>query len=357
MGVEGFMKWIYLKQPFLVLMIGLLIIALLILFLHTLKKKNIKKTILLISFPFCSSAFLLYFLWGAPLEVIQRQALDRIENKLWVLTQDKNVTLEKIKNNLAVLEKDVGFSHLGLARLGEIYITLGLFDNAAKVFEKATVLCSMPAYWTQWIYSHSMSNQGKLPSDVRQKALELIKRETEQKILLNLLAIDDYFQGNYQEAISRWQTILETDPSLTDERRLTLQQAINTSYKALGVSPSLANSLRFQVSVSLASDLKNKALPNESVFVFVKSTDGSAVPLAVVRKKVFELPFTVDLSQAPQMLPGQSLSLGKEIVVIAKISKSGDPLDKKGDLQGMTNKLVLHSQMEPVLLEINKVQS
>jgi cytochrome c-type biogenesis protein CcmH len=86
--------------------------------------------------------------------------------------------------------------------------------------------------------------------------------------------------------------------------------------------------------ISLASDLAAKVDPDESLFIYARAMEGPRMPLAAVRMKVRDLPATVELSDTQAMVPGMNLSRFKQVVVGARISKSGNAIAASGDLLG-----------------------
>ena len=62
--------------------------------------------------------------------------------------------------------------------------------------------------------------------------------------------------------------------------------------------------------------------------------NGPRIPLAVLRKQVSDLPFEFTLDDALAMSPELKLSGFPEVIVAARISKSGNAIAQSGDLQG-----------------------
>ena len=58
------------------------------------------------------------------------------------------------------------------------------------------------------------------------------------------------------------------------------------------------------------------------------------MPLAIVQRTVAELPVSVTLDDSMAMTPTMKLSNFTEVVVGARISKSGNAMPQAGDLQG-----------------------
>jgi cytochrome c-type biogenesis protein CcmH len=91
-----------------------------------------------------------------------------------------------------------------------------------------------------------------------------------------------------------------------------------------------------KVTVSLSPALAKKAAPNDVVFIFARAVQGPRMPLAIVRKQVKDLPTMVVLDDSLSMSPEMKLSSVSEVVVVARVSKSGMAGAQAGDLEGMS---------------------
>ena len=63
------------------------------------------------------------------------------------------------------------------------------------------------------------------------------------------------------------------------------------------------------------------------------------MPLAILRKQAKDLPVQFVLDDSMAMTPTMRLSSFPDVIVGARISKSGDAMPQKGDLQGATRPL------------------
>jgi cytochrome c-type biogenesis protein CcmH len=113
------------------------------------------------------------------------------------------------------------------------------------------------------------------------------------------------------------------------------------------------DSTRITVQVSLAPNLKTKVLPGDTLFVFAKAAQGPPMPLAIARLTVAELPASVTLTDAMSMMPNMTLSKFSQIVLGARISKSGNAIAQSGDLQTLSA-AVANSRPEPIQLTIDR---
>lgn len=88
--------------------------------------------------------------------------------------------------------------------------------------------------------------------------------------------------------------------------------------------------------VSLSPALAGKVAPTDTVFVLARAAQGPKMPLAVFRKQVKDLPLDFTLDDSMAMRPDLKLSGFPQVVVVARVSKSGTPMPQPGDLEGLT---------------------
>ncbi|MDZ4282307.1 MAG: c-type cytochrome biogenesis protein CcmI, partial [Hydrogenophaga sp.] len=69
-------------------------------------------------------------------------------------------------------------------------------------------------------------------------------------------------------------------------------------------------------------------------FVFARAVQGPRIPLAVMRVPASAGPVDFALDDSQAMTPEYRISLYKQVVVEARISRSGQAQAQSGDLQG-----------------------
>ena len=105
--------------------------------------------------------------------------------------------------------------------------------------------------------------------------------------------------------------------------------------------------------VSLAPALLKKADPAASVFIYARAKQAPVMPLAIVRTTVSALPYAYQLDDSVSVMADLKLSQAGEVVVVARISKTGDAKPQKGDLQGLSGTVTPGS--DKVDVELNTV--
>lgn len=110
-----------------------------------------------------------------------------------------------------------------------------------------------------------------------------------------------------------------------------------------------------QVQVSLAEELQGKFSPNDTLFVFARALEGPPMPLAVKRLQAKDLPTSLTLDDSMAMMEQMRLSNFAQVVVGARISRSGNAVPQSGDLQGEVQP-VTPGQDQTVAVVINNVR-
>lgn len=186
---------------------------------------------------FSGLVFVLYYYWGGYENFVHVSAYREISTNLELLLQNKDLNLGQLLDCLNTLKPKVKDSHKGLARLGSIYSELGQYSEGAVLLEKAILLSPQSEYILQWVYHQSFLHEGKLPTEARQRLEALLDDLEAKPAAMNMLAMDDYFKGDYNAAILHWSYVLENDDALTPERRTILENALANAKAKLAELP------------------------------------------------------------------------------------------------------------------------
>jgi hypothetical protein len=110
------------------------------------------------------------------------------------------------------------------------------------------------------------------------------------------------------------------------------------------------------ITVTLHDDILNKITGNEILFVYARRSNGMRVPLAIDIFEVekFKKNYNITLNNTMNMIENQTLSLAKEIIVEARISKNKKAMTVPGDFIGISKPITLKSS-NYLLLNINSI--
>ncbi len=255
--------------------------------------------------------------------------------------------VERLKNHL----RDEPNDSNGWFMLGRTYSSLRQFGEAAAAYRRtyelvgddATVMLALAD-------SLAMTRQGNMtgePETLVKKALEISPNELTGLWLAGLAAE----QGNRnREAYDYWMKLLpmlREDPQSTSEVK-TLLAALKEKEPDLpeldfrteplptiagGPAPVTTSPQQgLQVSISLADHFALQVQPDDLLFVYAKAAAGPPMPLAAKRLRAADLPAQLTLSDSDAMMAAMTMSKFDQIIVGARISKSGDPSGQPGDL-------------------------
>ena len=95
--------------------------------------------------------------------------------------------------------------------------------------------------------------------------------------------------------------------------------------------------------ITIAPELQAKLAAGDTLFVFARPVQGPRMPLAVMRVAATSgpVPFTLHDSQA--MAPELRISMHEQVVVEARISRTGQAMPQSGDLQGTSGPVASNS--------------
>jgi len=127
-----------------------------------------------------------------------------------------------------------------------------------------------------------------------------------------------------------------------DSRGVAVAQPAN-SPASTGVTAS--HGLTLSGTVSLTPSLMKQAGSNDTVFIFARPSEGSRMPLALLRKQVKDLPVQFTLDDSMAMSPASRLSQATgPVTVVARVSKNGSAIPEKGDLVGQSGPVAVSAK-------------
>lgn len=226
--------------------------------------------------------------------------------------------------------------------LGRAYRAMERYGEANGAYKKAVELRPQDAdlladYAESLALAAGRSLAGE-PTKLLDRALKLEPRNTK---VLTLLGSAAFERKDYKAAIGHWETVLK-QPGVAGELAQALEKGIAESRAHLTGKPVAAvpaGKERVTGVVNLDNSLKSKVGPDDTVFVFARAATGPRMPLAIVKIKVADLPYKFSFDDSMAMMPEMKLSQFADVVIGARVSKSGGATPQAGDLQGSSDKV------------------
>ncbi|MDH5324612.1 MAG: c-type cytochrome biogenesis protein CcmI [Gammaproteobacteria bacterium] len=120
---------------------------------------------------------------------------------------------------------------------------------------------------------------------------------------------------------------------------------------AAATAPGSNSNAKVTGTISLDSSLSARVSPQDTVFVFARAANGPRMPLAIIRKQVKDLPIAFSLDDSMAMNPSMSLSKFSDVIVTARISKTGDAMPKSGDLKGSSSVIKVGAEGLKIIID------
>ncbi len=274
-------------------------------------------------------AGLLYLQLGAPeaLEV-QPHVADAASS---ITREEFEEMTAKLSARLEQQPEDV----VGWSMLGRAYRALERFEDSARAWRRAAELAPQDAsVLADFAEALALSRQGSFAGEPSTLLARALRIDPDNAKALALAGGAAFERGDYARAIDRWQRLLalsKDDPEMVQA----LNAGIAEARSRLSGAPAPAAAVSGTVSLSPA--LAARASPEDSVFVFVRAAGDAGMPLAVTRVQVKNLPYDFRLDDSMAMVPEMKLSNFPELVVAARVSRSGGAQRAAGDLEGSSS--------------------
>ena len=254
--------------------------------------------------------------------------------------------VERLKQKMAQNPND----GVGWGLLARSYVGLGRYAEAASVYENAVRLIPDDAqlladYADTLGVVHGRKLEGK-PEALIQQALKIDPLNVKALMLAGTVA---FTRKNFARAAKDWEQAranlpADVDPEMTQQ----LTAAIEEARSQLGGGQSMVSALTepaapaqptgqprvIKGTVAMAPSLAGKGSPTDTLFVFAREMNGPPMPVSIVRATRKDLPFTFRLDDSTSPMPSRKLSSAGPVVIVARLSKSGQAMPQSGDLEG-----------------------
>lgn len=249
------------------------------------------------------------------------------------------------------------------AMLAHSYEMLGKFAESARAYTTLTQLLPNDAqvladYADVLAVVNGRSFKGE-PVALLKRALVIDAKNTKALVLTGSAYLEEKDNAQAISYLERARAAA-TDPALQRQIDASIAQAkgaAGTATLVPGKASADVGAVAAPAQVSgrvwLADDLRAKAPAQATLFLYARPVDGSRMPVALLRKKVSDLPLNFTLDDSMGMVPEVSLSKLSSVVVVARISARGNVTPTAGDLEGVSAPVPVGSKN--LKLEITEV--
>ncbi len=245
--------------------------------------------------------------------------------------------------------------------LGKLYMDLERFPEAIAVLEqvqaelddgpdRATVLGLLAQ--AQYLQADS-----QITPEVQEAIDAALRLDPNEYAVMGLLAVDAALvKQDLAAAVGYWRRQLSSAvPGSAQAQRV---QQILAQVEPMLSSEDLAEVTGpvITVTIDIAPELAEQVSDDMRLFVFVRGPQAGGPPiLAQNIDEIPEFPVTVMLDSSNAIMPGRTLESASELVVGARLTRSGQPVEQSGDLQTFSEPFARTDEIAPVELVIDEV--
>ncbi len=231
----------------------------------------------------------------------------------------------------------------GWVMLGRSYALLQRYPEAGRAFARALQLQPDDArILVDQADVLAMQQGGRLQGEPLRLIEQALRRDPSNLKALALAGTEAFERKDYAAAIGYWSRARAT-VSADTEFGQTLDRSIADARAAVGSSlpeaaaaaPAAAASA-VSGRISLAPALAARVAPGDTLFVFARAVDGPRMPLAILKRSAVDLPLSFTLDDSMAMSPELKLSAYPNVIIGARLSRSGNAMPSSGDLEGQS---------------------
>lgn len=271
-------------------------------------------------------------------------------------SEDSHPDLEALASSLAKKLQTDPANAQGWVMLGRTYRALERFADANQAYQKALALNADDDVALERAEVLAQQNKGNFQGEPWATIQQVLARDGRHLGGLLLAGSASYAEGKYRNALDYWQKAREQLDTGSEEAQ-GLDTALAKARAKLGESgtalaaarpasaPAMASvqakagaAAGTTASVSgrltLAQALQGKVSPGDTVFIYATPANGERMPLAIFRSTVARLPMDFELDDSSAMNPQRKMSSAGEVILKARVSKSGNAMSQPGDLIG-----------------------
>jgi cytochrome c-type biogenesis protein CcmH len=253
-------------------------------------------------------------------------------------------------DQLAARLKDKPDDADGWSMLARSYVVVGRQAEAVNAYARAVALRGDdPVLLADQADALAVQNGRRVSGEPLKVVERALKLDPNNLKALSLAGTAAFERADYAGAVRHWERILQVAPpddrlaqdargAIAEARELGKLPAAASQPSAAGDrKPAVANAGAGVAGVvTLDPALAGRTRPDDTLFVFARDAGGGRMPLAILRRQVKDLPLQFRLDDSQSMSPAAKLSGATQVVVGARISRSGNAMPQPDDLSGQS---------------------
>lgn len=241
--------------------------------------------------------------------------------------------IEAMVANLAERLKNEPENGEGWHMLARSYAAMGRFPDAVNAYgEAARRLPPDAQLLADYADAMAMARGRSLLGEPEQLVAQALKVDPNNVKALALQGSVAFAKEDYKGAVAAWERLLGVLPP-ESELAQRIQASIQDARTRAGtpVAAKVVGGATIAGRVSLSAEAQKLVAPGDTVFVFARAAEGPRMPVAIFRTQVGALPVDFILDESTNMMGGRKLSEVGNLVVGARVSRSGSATPSAGD--------------------------
>ncbi|HTT11786.1 MAG TPA: c-type cytochrome biogenesis protein CcmI [Burkholderiaceae bacterium] len=301
------------------------------------------------------TAVVLYVWLGDPSALDLQSRRAELGHSKQPTRQDIDAMLVRLAQRL---EREPGNME-GWAMLARSYYVLQQYPEAVRAYEQLVKLAPQePAVLVDYADALAMRDGRKISGKPLELVQQALKLDPAQPKALAMAGTEAFDREDFRLAVEYWEKLRAVLPpdsemgrnivdSIAEARQRgglgpgpeSVAQALpvappGAATKAASPAAAASGAASVQGTVRLDPAVAARVAPTDAVFVFARAVEGPRMPLAVFRLQARDLPAKFTLDDSLAMAPNFRLSNFKNVLVNARVSKSGSATPSAGDLEG-----------------------
>jgi cytochrome c-type biogenesis protein CcmH len=251
--------------------------------------------------------------------------------------------------------------------LAKTYGAMERWPEALQAYEKAVRLLPRDAsvlsgYAEALAIANNRVLTGK-PMELVEQALEI---DPEDMKSLELAGIHAYQEKNFAQAgfyFKRLHPLLPPESPYAQDILAAQKEAERLAQSGMtgldnlanpppadGKAASAAAGATIKGRIDIAPALKSRLAATDVLFLFARAGQGGP-PVAAIRARASQIPLEFELNDSMAMNPDNTLSRHKQVVLVARVSKSGNPMAQAGDFEGTVSNVQVGAAGVNILID------